>query len=635
MKQAVLFLLFTTPIFLLANKSPHFDCPPITIVTDDGVLEIKNLMAPIEIMKVFDKNYEIIYQCNGDCPEEIILDNLDNGIYHIDIQSYTSDWQFICDKKKTVIVNNDLGTPSCADIKVEVNANTLTLSRLTSPNKIIKVFDVFYNILYQCSYNCGETIIIPNFVSGDYHIDIQLYTIDWQYICFKQQDITIDQDTEPCDENICLGNIILETQVQLDNFCGCKTIKGNLKIGKSIGSNITSLANLRKLERVEGDLTIVKTKIRDFDGLGNLGLVKKTVLISDNTQVEDFDGLGNLVKIGTTLSIEKNPKIKNLEGLNRLTDVKKVNFKENDNLEQLDKLSQMMELKYLEVVANKKLKTLPQLEQVDSLLRLTISNNTALENIDFLRPISYLEGAVVITKNPSLSNCCGLIHLIDEDDFYGSNNAIFNINNNLIGCNSTAEILQACQDNDPSCTDLQINATQNKITINGLTASNEIVKVFDENYAILYECFGNCTEPIQVDNLPVGTYPISINFYDENWNPICEINSTVILGVGASEVILNSRASEKIASFEEKFTLSPNPALAYTSLDLSELEGEAVQLELINTFGRKVWGQIIPKVITSRSRIDVSDLDNGLYFLRIRLENKRVRIKKLMVGRLY
>lgn len=625
------FLLFPLS-FVTANT--FFDCPEVSIEVDDDELEIDGLTAPIEIVKVFNATYSLVYECNGNCPEEIELSNLSEGSYNIDIQSYTSNWRFICNQRETVVITSE-EEPDCSNIAIDIEEDQLRITNLNSPNKIIKVFDVFYNLIDVCYFNCGEEFVVPNFLAGLYRVDIQLYTANWQFICERKEDFLINLDDALCDNSPCQGNVLLQSQADVDEFCGCKVVEGNLTIGKSGNSNISSLSNLRNIEEVKGTLSIENTKIQDFDGLGNLGKIGREFILSKNNFITNFKGLTNLVEITGLLHLKEHGEIRSLKGLDRWTKVGGIKFTNNNNLADLSKLAQLTKLESIDITACGKLKELPALTLIDSLSGLTIRNNTRLQNLEFLGAIEYLSGNVNITGNVSLSDCCALYRFVDGDTGFGNNNAFFNISDNAFSCRSIAAILSKCQPNEPSCADINVSTSSNKITISGLTAPNEIIKVFDANYRVLYNCFGNCEEIIQVNNLPKGTYRISINFYNENWVPICEALVTVVLDEGDSSVSFNDRSTEKLLFGRENFSLSPNPALGVTYVDLKTVEGLSVDLQLINQFGQKVWQKRIDKATGVPQKIDLYSFQNGLYFLQIRVAGGRVRTKKLMINRLY
>ena len=624
--------LWITPMVLIANIA--FDCPEVEIEVEDNGLEIEDLSAPIEIVKVFNASYNLVYQCNGDCPEEIELTNLSEGEYYIDIQSYTSNWRFICDQKETVVIQGDL-VASCAGIDIEVSEDELIITGLNTPNKIVKVFDVFYNVIDVCFFNCPTTKILPNLLEGVYHVDIQLYTSNWQFICNRQEEIVVALEEEPCDNSVCLGSIRLNTQAEVDAFCACPTIEGDLNIGNSTRLNdITNLSNLQTLQRVNGTVSIRNTKLTDLVGLGNLGLIGNDLLIEKNQFLKNGQGLNNLVTIGNTFQLKENRIIENLNGLDRWTKTKKIDFQNNDRLEKVAELAQLSNLQILSIKDQQQLKELPDLT-IDTLFGLTLENNAQLENLTFLNPISYIEGKVDIKSNSALTNCCGLAHLIDDDPFFGENNADFTISDNPFSCNSTASILTSCLSNAPSCADIMVRATTDEITISGLTAPNEIIKIFDKNYNILFNCFGDCEAPITINDLAEEKYRISINFYDQNWIPICESLITVDLNQNGSTISFSDRNSALKKEPLPDFLLAPNPASGATFLNLAALEGQSVRLQLINQFGQSVWEQSIEQVNHVQERIDLQHFQNGLYWLQIKSVGERTHTKKLIISNLY
>lgn len=625
----MLVLMVTSHSFMLAN-----DCPEVIISVTENELEIENLTAPITIVKIFNASYNLVYQCNGNCLDEIELDNLSKGEYYIDIQSYTNNWRFICDQKETIIIGGN-SVSDCSAIEVEVEENELIISGLNAPNKIVKIFDVFYNVIDVCFFNCPRKKIIPNLLSGIYHIDIQLYTANWQFICSRQEDVTVALAAELCDDSVCLGNIRLTTQAAVDELCACPIIEGDLIIGDlTRNSDITSLANLQKIERVNGTVSILNTTLKNLEGLGNLGIIKRDLRIINNQFLKDGEGLNNLVSIGQQFQLKENARMENLNGFDRWTKAKKIDFQNNNKLEGVEELAQITNLQELSIQGLNQLRELPELI-VDSLFGLTLVNNLRLKNLTFLEPINYLEGRVIIKNNSALSNCCGLSHLLDEDTFFGSNNANFTIDNNPFTCISTTNVLAACLPNAPTCADIRMETTTDKMTISGLTAANEIIKIFDENYTVLFSCFGDCEEEIALIDLAAGTYRIYVNFYNQNWIPICETIITVNLDEEDATVSFNDRNSALTEKKLIDVVLSPNPALGATFVDLKAFENESVQLRLMNQFGQEVWQRYIGKASNLPEKIEVHTFQNGIYFLQIQPDGRRGTTKKLIVNRLY
>jgi len=61
----------------------------------------------------------------------------------------------------------------------------------------------------------------------------------------------------------------------------------------------------------------------------------------------------------------------------------------------------------------------------------------------------------------------------------------------------------------------------------------------------------------------------------------------------------------------------------------------AVTLRIYNHFGQEVYERHIEKVETTKETIDLAEITNGLYLLKIQPKGRRAISKKLMVSRLY
>ena len=81
------------------------------------------------------------------------------------------------------------------------------------------------------------------------------------------------------------------------------------------------------------------------------------------------------------------------------------------------------------------------------------------------------------------------------------------------------------------CDGISISTANGKITITGLTAAIEIVKVFNANWQEVDGCTANCGD-MQMYDVPAGTYYVSVKFFTATWSPICEIQETVTVTNG-------------------------------------------------------------------------------------------------------
>jgi glucose/arabinose dehydrogenase len=69
--------------------------------------------------------------------------------------------------------------------------------------------------------------------------------------------------------------------------------------------------------------------------------------------------------------------------------------------------------------------------------------------------------------------------------------------------------------------------------------------------------------------------------------------------------------------------LFPNPTADNINIDLRQFEGKPVNLYIYNTTGMLLKKVAIPKATAAPQKVDIQDLDNGSYFIRIRTDGKR------------
>ena len=81
----------------------------------------------------------------------------------------------------------------------------------------------------------------------------------------------------------------------------------------------------------------------------------------------------------------------------------------------------------------------------------------------------------------------------------------------------------------------------------------------------------------------------------------------------------------------ENYTLYPNPANDVVDIDLSDAQGKAVELSIINTIGKVLLTEKIESVGAPHHRLTLDNIENGQYFLKIQTQGKKVVMKKLVV----
>ncbi len=287
---------------------------------------------------------------------------------------------------------------------------------------------------------------------------------------------------------VCEGNIFLTTQAQVDAF-DCTEVTGDLSIGLptapttisdlsglseliSVGGHLTlanigtltSLVGIENLTSVGGSLVFYSMgalasldalggltsvgnglqidnndALTSLNGLGGLTSVGGNLKISRNHSLTDVDGLGGLTSVGGNLSISNNGALTSLDGLGGITSVGGLVVANNNALTSLDGLEGLTSVYYLQIDNNDALTSLDGLEGLTAVdFHLQIYMNGTLENVDGLASLTSVGSWLIISDNPSLSECTvGLAPLLLEGEIGES----VSIRSNAPGCNSVEEIL--------------------------------------------------------------------------------------------------------------------------------------------------------------------------------------------------
>jgi len=554
-----------------------------------------------------------------------ILNLKDNGI--------------LCNSSLSILENCGGTSPAnCEVIMLSSENNQLTINGINAPIAIIKVYDENYQLIFDCTASCEETITLDNLKTGDiYHTDIQFYDENWQFICEDKQDVEILGGGDPCG-TICQGNVTLRTQAEVDAFCGCEIIEGDMVIGYrpdegDVFSDIVNLENLKDLKQVKGQLIIGRTELTQINGLSQLKEVDGLVIIG-NLNLSSIDGLDSLDKIHINFFTANNPNLRRIDVLGNLTFLGSfiVFSGAFDQLPQFDKLENES---FNQLLINQcpNLQSLQGLEKITS-IRGTATINPVLEvflnpiltDISALQQLELVEGRLNISVNSLLADCCSIAHLVDDNPDNGVVNGEVAIFRNDSFCNSVEEILANCGDTSPfSCDNIKVDYANNDLTISGLTAPIEIVKIFDKDWQLLFECFADCEETITLSNVNSAIFRVQIANYDEDWNFLCHGDQDLI---PAEDRTLNQLVAED-------FSLYPNPAYESVYLDLSLLEETKITLTILNQFGQKMYEKRMEKGLNKQEKIDISNFSNGLYFLQIQEGNRKPIGKRLVVNRLY
>ena len=114
------------------SLSKHGPPPIINVTADDLTITGSQ---PNQIIKVFDANWEFVFQCSGDCPTPVFVDNLTPQVYHIKIDQYDSNWNHVCQ------LNQDVFPGAAANQRATGN-NLKTTNLKLYPNPTYGIFSI-------------------------------------------------------------------------------------------------------------------------------------------------------------------------------------------------------------------------------------------------------------------------------------------------------------------------------------------------------------------------------------------------------------------------------------------------------------------------------------------------------------
>ena len=238
--------------------------------------------------------------------------------------------------------------------------------------------------------------------------------------------ILFEKDEDEINESEFVGDVILETQQEIDDFGANNytSIIGKLEIGNLFESNssVKNLNSLKSLTSVSKNLFIVNNdSLKNIDGLSNLTSIGLYLSINHNMSLQTLDGLNKLNYVGATLQVKKNDKLENIDGFMNLNIVgENIMLTENLNLKNIEGMKNVTTFNgSLHVAKNPSLTSLQGVNNITSVYHLMIGHNTLITNLDALDNIKTIdaEGRIDVLNNANLMDLCGIKSIVSPDNY--------------------------------------------------------------------------------------------------------------------------------------------------------------------------------------------------------------------------
>ena len=337
--------------------------------------------------------------------------------------------------------------------------------------------------------------------------------------------------------NLCRidGGFVIEKNINLQSFAGIENLSyvgSSLKIydndkvqdltgfenldtlgGLNISGN-SSLQNIVALNFVNDTLIIINIVGNDslvsLESLENTKAVHNYCFVSSNLSLQSLLGLHNISSVGS-LHIDENPCIESLIGLAGLKRIKYfLTIRNNDSLLSLSGLDSLHWVGgTVWIDYNDALTTLESLYELDSIKgNLSITNNGMINSLSGLDSISgHSISSLFIHHNPMLSTC----HVTSICDYLVSPSGTVEIYDNYNGCNSQAEVEEACTVGIPE----QQTASQLSTYPNPFTTSTTIEYELSEPSHVqltIYNAIGGVVYQVEDRMMLQGSHTVT-------WSP--------------------------------------------------------------------------------------------------------------------
>jgi hypothetical protein len=219
------------------------------------------------------------------------------------------------------------------------------------------------------------------------------------------------------------GELRLDDCSRFKNFDGFAALETIEELYVSFCDSLESLHGLEKIDSVAGNLEFHSChRIENFEGLGGMKKIGGSLWVDQLNSLKSLSGIGPVERIDATLGFFSCPIFADLSALSSLETVRQITI---SDLDALENLSGLENVKRISSNGFGRL-SIKECEKITDL--------SGLKNAD----LSDLDGLFLLIS-PALSGCAQ--PNICE---YLKNGGLAAIDSNLVGCNSVAEVLAAC-----------------------------------------------------------------------------------------------------------------------------------------------------------------------------------------------
>ncbi len=345
----------------------------------------------------------------------------------------------------------------------------------------------------------GETALSGNLLNGDYYLIVKA-DADEEIIESDEGNNIVFQSFSVIDSLMdCSGDVILESQVEVNNFQNCAVIDGNLIIRSPFGStgassDINDLSPLLSLTEITGDIILENNdQLFNLHGLENLtacsalyiggcenlnsiyalsGLSGELndIVIFQNPSLSLIEGLIGITAVKNSIILDSNTDLQNLNGFSNLTIIREGQLILNGNtsLTNIQGLSNLTSIGSDLAITNcNALQNLNGLNNITTLNIFHLGFNDVLQDVNAMSALTNVDLFFFVSFNPLLADCCIFYDLLNNNGVGG----LITIESNAGLCNSPSDILNNCLPSNGVDLSLAMSTTNSNPAI---YSSNEV-----------------------------------------------------------------------------------------------------------------------------------------------------------------
>ncbi len=139
----------------------------------------------------------------------------------------------------------------------------------------------------------------------------------------------------------------------------------------------------------------------------------------------------------------------------------------------------------------------------------------------------------------------------------------------------------------PDCNAISITTATSSLIIANAIAPHVLIKLFNPNWTLNFQCLDNCANPLTINNLTAGNYHLQIKLLDAGWGEICYLERDVNVssfGAGGGTGIARSDDRQRLVLDR----LYPSPTSYQVTVDVFSPIAQATTLDFYDQMGRPV-----------------------------------------------